>query len=106
MDCYLYEGERLVFEGDGWGIIVDDGRDGRLYAEGSVYGTHQECTESWLGKDKEAKKAKEDSEGYYSYGENCWEPEIQGAPTVCRICNEAVPAGVQALIQMEAWTRR
>ena len=99
--CYLYEGERLVFEGEGWGIIVDDGFKNRTYSEGFVYGTHEVCTIPYepnyqLGSDE------------YSYGENCWSPrhnegfDVEGA-AVCAICEVAVPEGVQALIFMQAW---
>lgn len=116
MNCYLYEDERLVFEGEGWGIIVDDGAAKRTYCEGYVYGTHQECTDPWLGVagDNE-KSAKEDQEGYYSYGENCWEPystdsnsrkDFKKGPAVCCLCDNVVPEGIQALILMEAWNRR
>ncbi len=99
MRCYLYDGERLVFEGEGWGIIVDDRNMVRTYSEGAVYGTHMECTKSY--------KDKGEDDDIYSYGENCWEPEGKGyRHAVCMMCNEAVPEGVQALILMEAWNRR
>ena len=98
---YLYEGERLVFEGEGWGIIVDDGFKNRGYSEGFVYGTHEECTLPYVqGQDLGADE--------YSYGENCWSPrhnegfDLNGA-AICCICEVAVPEGVQALILMQAW---
>ncbi len=115
MRCYLYEGERLVFEGEGWGIIIDDGESRRTYCEGYVYGTHQACTDAWLGQEKDEEKQNDPECGtYYSYGENCWEPEhsdpkvrpVTHTPAVCCICNKPVPEGVQALILMEQWTRR
>lgn len=101
MNCYLYEGERLVFEGEGWGIIVDDGSSKRRHTEGSVYGTHQVCTKSYMQMDEDYKDER------LPYGEKCWAPdrsELTGA--VCCLCAAAVPDGVQALILMQLWADR
>lgn len=105
--CYLYEGERLVFEGMGWGIIIDDGSADRSYVEGFVYGTHQECT---VPHDADRTPESDERDGYsgderYSYGENCWEPvdDPDKGVAKCAMCNADVPEGVQALILMQAW---
>lgn len=105
-DCYLHKGERLVFEGEGWGIIVDDGDTKRTYVEGDVYGTHQACTTPYSKNDAENE--------VHPYGDNCWEPAYSNAelhpvrhtPPVCRLCDAAVPEGIQALILMQAWGDR
>ncbi len=104
MECYLYEGERLVFEGEGWGIIIDDGHPSRAYHEGFVYGTHQVCTVSY-DPERGAEGAEADrGDEIYSYGENCWEPRTAKA-AVCGLCEAAVPDGVQGLILMQRWDR-
>ena len=101
MKCYLYQGERLVFEEEGWGIIIDDGHVNRSYTEGFVYGTHQACTVPY-------DLAREPQHDEYSYGENCWSPVSDDGydnkgNAVCCICNAAVPEGIQALILLQAW---
>lgn len=101
MECYLYDGERLVFEGDGWGIIIDDGHQNRGYSEGFVYGTHQECTLSYI-------PDYETAQDEYSYGENCWSPTHEDGTNddgvaICCLCETVVPEGVQALILMQVW---
>ena len=102
MDCYLYEGERLVFEGEGWGIIVDDGATKRGVAV--IYATHEACT---LGFTRSMLKHKGDEESLdlnadeYVYGERCWHKYSEAL--TCRLCNAGVPEGIQALILMQAW---
>ena len=105
MVCYLYEGERLVIEGEGWGIIIDDRYEGRGYREGAVYGTHQACTKDYNSDEKD------DDEVRYSYGENCWEPDVTRLYEYhrdvrvarCYLCEAAVPDEVQALILLQSW---
>lgn len=97
-----------MFEGEGWGIIIDDGYEGRGYREGAVYGTHQACTKDYdPGCEDEVR---------YSYGENCWEPtgksyksnarEDTGTVAECYLCDAAVPKGIQALILLQGWNNK
>ena len=104
MRCYLYEGERLVYEGQGWGIIIDEGATGRKFVKGFVYGTHQECTVPYGGHAVTTEADR--NEDTYSYGENCWEPATVGTPAVCSLCDKAVPDGVQALVLMQRWANQ
>ena len=104
MNCYLFKGERLVFESEGWGIIIDDKYNDRKYKEGHVYATHQACTKSYQPYEKYGEGVP------YQYGEVCWEPERmkkEGRTVAeCFVCQVAVPEGVQALILMQAWDNR
>jgi hypothetical protein len=96
MECYLYEGERLVYEGEGWGIIVDDADGSRGFnaCNAKVYATHQECTVDATDEILEDKRP---------YGEDCW---WQGeSPAKCKLCSEPVPDGIQALVVIAVWDR-
>ena len=99
--CYLYKGERLVYEGEGWGIIVDDGQTGPTPDDcregGSVYATHAACTGNY-------DKYEVDSE-LCSYGEFCWNPHESDSAPRCEICNEPVPEGIQGLVYLSKWDR-
>jgi hypothetical protein len=96
MKCYLYDDERLVYEGEGWGIIVDDDLSGRGFraCESKVYATHQECTVD----------AGEPTSGdVRQYGEDCWWAGC--LPAKCKVCEEPVPEGIQALVIIAVWDR-
>ena len=82
-DIWLWERERLVYEGEGWGIIVDDARP-------KTYATHEACTVSHRS-----------GEVGSSYGAMCWD----GTGSKCILCKETVPDGIQGLILMLNWEK-
>ncbi len=87
MKAYLFESERLVYEGERWGIIIDDDPK-----RPRTYGSHQACTTDYATYDY-------DSDTDESvYGSICWEVDDDHA--VCENCGVAVPEGVQGLIIM------
>lgn len=104
MDCYLYNEERLVYESEGWGIIVDDidvngGERDFHEAELNVYATHSKCTVPYdvqYGADQ-----LERAEGT-TYGECCWEA---GTPPQCVVCDEQVPVSIQTLVVLQSWDK-
>jgi hypothetical protein len=102
MDCYLYKEERLVYESEGWGIIVDDidiigGH--RTFSEGeqSVYATHAKCTVSYDSEHDPERK----HEGV-TYGECCWDVDTEPR---CTVCKEQVPVSIQTLVALQSWEK-
>ena len=103
MNCYLYEGERLVFEGEGWGIIIDSGSKKRKVAN-STYATHKACTISFkrsMLEDKDNESSLDLDDNEFVYGERCWHKSH--STLTCKVCSAPVPEGVQALILLQTW---
>ena len=106
MDCYLYDGERLVFESEGWGIIVDEGSTKRKTLGRTAYATHQACTLSFtrsMLKHKGDNGALNLDEDEYVYGERCWHK--RSSTLTCIVCAALVPEGIQALILLQTWEK-
>ncbi len=81
----LLQGERLVFEAEGWSIIIDDDAD-----TPAVYGSHKDCNS-------------ESKWGYMS-----WELEglrASGEENLCAFCHEPVPECIVTLVKIEDWNR-
>lgn len=106
-NCYLYKGERLVFEGEGWGIIIDVGSATRRMGHGRTYATHKACTRDFKRSMLKEGGGEQDlnlNEREYVYGEVCWNKKM--ANTICKLCSDDVPAGIQALVMLSTWNRR
>lgn len=91
MKPYLFKSEIMVFEENGWGIIVDTSDE---HAE-NIYATHEECSMTEPEYDK--RKATED---VHIYGEYCW---TMNTPPVCSQCNDEVPEEIQGLMVLHSW---
>ena len=89
--CYLWVRERLVYEGEEWGIITDDDPT-RL----RTYASHQACTISYA-------PGIPIKDGSLEYGCICWMPGNPNA--VCGNCKQSVPEGIQGLVIMMEWDK-
>ena len=91
MRCWLFESERLVYEGEGWGIIVED----NPHRKHPAYATHQTCTVPF--------SLDTGRGGDYVYGTLSWQPGY--AFPACDNCEAPVPEGIQGLIIMMLWDK-
>jgi hypothetical protein len=77
--------ERMVFEAEGWGIIVIDD----IYtAYTSPYASHKIC---------------ESDDEHAIWGYRAW--DLKSERKACQYCKEAVPECIVTLVMIEGWKR-